>query len=124
MYLPQQEVVFAGDLITPAISSYPGIHLDKHGSSLGWLQSMHAILALDADLYVSGHGDVLSKPVLVERVRLAEERRAQIKSLFDEGKPLREIKSALKDVPLKGTARRFPTFVETTFKELTERRPF
>ena len=123
MYLPLQKIVFAGDLITPAIGPYPGIHLDKNGSSAGWVQAMHAILALDADLYVSGHGELLSKTTLLERVSLAEGRRAQIASMFKAGKTLKEIKKALGDVPLQGTARQFPTFIETTYQELAQATP-
>lgn len=119
IFLPSQKIVFAGDLLTPAIGAYPGIHLDKHGSSLGWFESMKAILALDADIYVPGHGQILSKDRLIDRLKGSEERRAQIKALFDQGKTLKEIKAMLKDVPLKGAASRFPTFTETTYQELT-----
>ena len=45
VYLPRYKVVFAGDLLTPAIGLYPGIHLNKHGSSLGWIASVRAMLA-------------------------------------------------------------------------------
>ncbi len=119
IFLPSQKIVFAGDLITPAIGLYPGIHMDKHGSSLGWIEFMKAILALDADIYVSGHGELLSKATLEDRVKASEERRAEIKVMFDQGKTLSQIKSALHDVPLKGTAAQFPTFIETTYQELT-----
>jgi glyoxylase-like metal-dependent hydrolase (beta-lactamase superfamily II) len=118
IYLPMQRIVFAGDLATPAIGPYPGIHLDKHGSSLGMFAALRAILALDADTYIPGHGEVLSKGDLSSRLKAAEERRAQIKTLFDQGKTVEEAKAALNDVPLKGTAARFPTFIETTFQEL------
>jgi glyoxylase-like metal-dependent hydrolase (beta-lactamase superfamily II) len=120
IYLPTQKIVFAGDLITPEIGAYPGIHLNKHGSSVGWFESMKAILALDADVYVPGHGEMLSKDTLKDRLKSSEERRAEIKALFDQGKTLREIKASLKDVPLKGSASRFPTFVETTYQELAD----
>jgi glyoxylase-like metal-dependent hydrolase (beta-lactamase superfamily II) len=119
VYLPSQKIVFAGDLLTPAVGPYPGIHLDKQGSSLGWAESMKAILALDADIYVPGHGEILSKDVLMDRLKASEERRAQIKALFDQGKTLAETKALLKDVPLNGTASRFPTFIETTYQELS-----
>jgi glyoxylase-like metal-dependent hydrolase (beta-lactamase superfamily II) len=118
IYLPMQKLVFAGDLLTPAIGPYPGIHLDKHGSSLGMFASLRAILALDADTYIPGHGDVLNKGELSSRLKAAEERRGQIKALFDQGKTLSEIKATLNDVPLKGAAARFPTFIETTYQEL------
>ena len=118
VYLPAQKIVFAGDLLTPGIGPWPGIHLDKHGSSLGWIESVKAILALDADLYVPGHGDILPKAELARRLAASVARRAQIKALFDAGKTLDEAKAALADVPLKGTAAQFPTFVATTCQEL------
>jgi len=118
IYLPAQKIVFAGDLLTPGIGPYPGIHLNKQGSSLGWFESVRAILALDADLYVPGHGEMLSKAVLTSRLKASEERRAQIKALFDQGRTLADAKAALHDEPLKGTAAQFPTFVETTYQEL------
>lgn len=118
IYLPKQKLVFAGDLLTPAIGPYPGIHLDKHGSSLGMFAAMRALLALDADTYIPGHGEVLSKDALRSRLKAAEERRFQINALFDQGKTLSEIKTVLNDVPLKGAASRFPTFIETTYQEL------
>ena len=118
VYLPVQKIVFAGDLITPGIGPWPGIHLNKHGSSLGWIESTKAILALDADLYVPGHGEMLTKAELTRRLAASVERRARIKALFDAGKTLDEAKAALADVPLKGTAAQFPTFVATTWQEL------
>ncbi len=118
VYLPTKRIVFAGDLITPSIGLYPGIHLNKSGSSLGWIESMKAILALDADVYVSGHGELLSKQTLFDRLKSSKERRAEIKLLFDQGRTLADAKATLHDVPLKGTAAQFPTFIETTYQEL------
>jgi glyoxylase-like metal-dependent hydrolase (beta-lactamase superfamily II) len=118
IYLPTEKIVFAGDLLTPTLGPYPGIHLGKKGSSLGWAESVKAILALDADIYVAGHGEPMSKDELMKRLKVSEERRAQIKSLFDQGKTLKEAKAALHDVPLKGYAAKFPTFTETTYDEL------
>ena len=39
IFLPTRKVVFAGDLLTSATGPYPGIHLEKHGSSPGWIES-------------------------------------------------------------------------------------
>ncbi len=121
IFLPAQRVVFAGDLLAPAVGPYPGIHLEKHGSSLGWIESMKALLQLDTDVYISGHGASLSHAEVAARLATAEARRAQIKALVDDHKSLEEVKQALHDVPLTGTAARFPTFTETTYTELTTR---
>lgn len=118
-YLPALKVVFAGDLLTPEIGLYPGIHLNKHGSSLGWMRSVKAMLALDADLFVSGHGPPQSRAEIKDRLKAAEQRRARIAALVKQHKTLDEVKVALGDPPPTGVAALFPTFTETTFTELT-----
>ena len=73
----------------------------------------------DGQGFTSIEGIMLSKDEVRRMLTAAEERRDQIRALFDHGKTLKEIKAALNDVPLKGAAARFPTFVETTYQELT-----
>jgi glyoxylase-like metal-dependent hydrolase (beta-lactamase superfamily II) len=119
VFLPAQKVVFAGDLLTPAIGPYPGIHLEKHGSSLGWIKSTKALLALKADTFVAGHGPPLTRGEIRARIKAAETRRAQIAGLVAQHKTLAQVKVILQDQPLVGAAARFPTFTETTFQELT-----
>ena len=121
VYLPRQKVVYAGDLLAPDIGPYPGIHLNKHGSSLGWMASVRAMLALDADVFVSGHGDPLTRAEVRVRLQAAERRRAEIVALVARAKSLAEIKAALHDKPLAGPAARFPTFIETTYQELAKK---
>ncbi len=121
VYLPASRLVYAGDLLTPAIGPYPGIHLNKHGSSLGWIASVKAMLSLDADLFVSGHGAPLTRDEVKARLATAIQRRAEIKAMVEQGKSLAEIKLALHDAPLPGVAARFPTFIETTYQELAPR---
>ncbi len=119
VYLPRYKVAFAGDLLTPAIGPYPGIHLNKHGSSLGWIASVRAMLALDADTFISGHGDPVTRAQVQARLAAAEQRRAEIAAMVAKSMSLAQIKLALHDAPLPGPAARFPTFIETTYQELT-----
>ncbi len=123
VYLPRQKIVFAGDLISPAIGAYPGIHLCKRGSSQGWIASAEALLALDADLFVSGHGAPVTRAELQGRIDAARARRAQVADLVKQGKTLAQVKAAVQDVPLPGLASRFPTFAETTYQELSGTAP-
>ncbi len=116
IYLPVQKIVFAGDLLG---GPYPGIHLEKHGSSMGWIDATKAMLALDATIFISGHGVPLSRVELAERIQTAEARRAQIKALVDQHMSLEQVKQTLNDPPPTGLAARFPTFTETTYQELT-----
>jgi glyoxylase-like metal-dependent hydrolase (beta-lactamase superfamily II) len=121
VYLPEQKIVFTGDLIV-SLNPYPLIHLEKHGTSAGWIESVKGMLALDADTYVPGHGDLQTKADIQNRLARVEERREKIKELVAQGKSLDEVKAALGDtkvpVPLPG-APRFPAFTETTYNELT-----
>ena len=125
IYIPSQRIVFAGDLLTigdpgiPDQGRYPIIHLNKNGSSAGWIRSMNAILALDADIFVGGHGNaVRDRATLAAWVKTVEERRTAIVRLFDAGKSLAEIKATLGEA---GAPGRWPTFTETTYQELLQR---
>src|SRR5882672_4573231 len=110
----------SGDLIV-YLNPFPLIHLEKHGSSAGWIESAKGMLALDAETYVSGHGDLQTKDDIQKRLDRVQDRYNKIKELVAQGKSLEEVKIALNDTkaptPLPG-APRFPTFTETTYKEL------
>ena len=66
VYLPDQKIAFTGD-ITVTRLPYPLIHLEDNGSSLGWIESMKGIVALNADTFVPGHGGVQTKAELQAR---------------------------------------------------------
>ncbi|MHB8492439.1 MAG: MBL fold metallo-hydrolase [Solirubrobacteraceae bacterium] len=53
VHLPDVGVVFAADLLFVG-----AIPVMWHGPSSGWLAALEAMLALDASIYVPGHGDV------------------------------------------------------------------
>ena len=119
VFLPDLKLVYAADILSPEIGLYPGIHLEKHGSSLGWIEFAKAMLALDADTFVSGHGAPMTRAELKARIDVTVQRRDEIKALVGQHKSLKEIKDILNDERLPGVAGRFPTFVETTYQELT-----
>ena len=118
IYLPVQKIVFAGDLITTNTGRFPVVHIG--GSSLGWIASMKAILALDATIYVSGHGAFETKPQLRARVRDVEARREQVKVMVMAGKTRAEVEAAL---PEPGASPLFLTFTQTVYEELTKGYP-
>lgn len=118
VWLPAQKVVFAGDVVTTNTGEYPVIHIG--GSSLGWIASMRAILALPADVIVSGHGEIWSHARLAVWLQAVEARRKAIKAMVIQGKSIEEIKAAL---PEKALSPMFPTFNETTYRELTKGYP-
>jgi glyoxylase-like metal-dependent hydrolase (beta-lactamase superfamily II) len=121
IYLPDQKIVFTGDILAVTLPD-PLIHLEKNGSSEGWIESVKGILALDANTYVPGHGDVQTKADVQALLTKAEEKRAKIQQLVAQGKSLDEIKAAVGDQqPSGGRGPMFPTFTEVVYKELTKK---
>lgn len=111
VYLPAQKTVFAADMLLTNMP-WPVIHLG--GTTLGWLETMKAALALDADTYVPGHGPIVPKAKVAEWVRNAEARRDAIKAMVTAGKSLAEIEKAYPE-----PASPFPSFAATVYRELT-----
>ena len=124
IYLPQEKVVFTGDLIAPIIP-HPIIHLEKNGTSEGWIQSVKGMVALDANFYVPGHGNVQTNADIRSELASAEDKRAKIKKMVAERKSLDQIKQALGEAnppPRPPGTPPFPTFTETTYQELTAKK--
>lgn len=124
VFVPAEKIVFTGDLITE--NPYPLIHLEKNGSSDGWIESVKGMIAFNADTYVTGHGRLQTKADLQKDLADAEARKAKIKKMVAEGKSLQDIKDALGEKPqppvVPGGPPRFPTFTETTYQELTAKK--
>lgn len=125
VYLPAEKIVFTGDIIA-AQRPDPLIHLEKHGSSEGWITTTKGIVALDADQFVPGHGDLQTKAQIEKRLSDTEAKRAKIKELVAQGKSLDEIRAAVGDpapppAGAPGAARGpvFASFTEVVYKELT-----
>lgn len=122
VYLPDDGIVFTGDLVATTLPD-PLIHLQKHGTSQGWIDFVSALVKLDADTYVPGHGEPQTKADVQTRLMNAQTKRAKVADLVKQGKSLDEVKSALgESAPAPGgAAPRFPSFVETTYEELTKK---
>ena len=118
IYLPKQKIVFGGDVVLTNLGRFPVIH--NGGSSLGWIASMKAILALNADIYVPGHGPIFTKAQLRAQVSDVEHRRAQIKALVDQKKTLLEVNEVL---PKPGASPMFASFTQVVYNELTRGYP-
>src|SRR5579862_1054280 len=98
VYLPDDKIMFTGDIVATQ-SPYPLIHLEKNGSSDGWITTVNGILATDATTFVPGHGDVQMKADLQKRLADSIARRDQIKTLAAQGKSLDEVRQALNEPP-------------------------
>lgn len=118
VYLPRQKIVYGGDVLLTNTGRFPVIHIG--GSSEGWITTMKAILALDADTFVPGHGMMETRAQLQARLKDAEERREQIKAMVYAGKTLVEVMQAL---PEPGASPMFPSFTQTVYNELAKGYP-
>ena len=119
IYLPAQKIVFTGDILTSRPD--PLIHLEKNGSSEGWIETARGMVALDAETFVPGHGAPQTKAEVQQYIEHAAAKREKIKDLVAQGKSLDEIRSAVGDAPPAqgGTGPAFATFTEVVYKELT-----
>jgi cyclase len=113
VYLPDEKVVFSGDLIG---NGDPLIHRNKNGESQGWIQFVSALVQLDADTFVLAHANPMTKAQVEANLKSAEDKRTKIASLVKEGKSLDQIKQAFGEAS--APAARFPSFTETTYEEL------
>jgi glyoxylase-like metal-dependent hydrolase (beta-lactamase superfamily II) len=117
VYLPAEKAVFTGDIISPQQPD-PIIHIEKNGSSEGWIATTKGMVALKADRFVPGHGDVQAKAAIQKGLAEAEAKRAKIQDLVAQGKSLEEIRAAVGDPPPRG---RIVTFTEVVYRELTKK---
>ena len=125
VYLPKEKIVFTGDIIAVQLPD-PLIHLEKNGSSEGWIATVKGITALDADRFVPGHDDVQNKAAIQKRLDEASAKRAKIKELVAQGKSLDEVKAAVDPPPAAGRGAggrggpNFASYTEVVYKELTK----
>jgi len=132
VYNPQAKVVSTGDIVvTNRADDNPNIHMEKNGSVEGWMTNVKGMIGLNADYYVTGHGDVLMKADLQRKLTAVTERRNKIAAMVKEGKTLEDIKTALPDAPAPGARAAAPPaagrgpvvgFVDAVYAELTKKK--
>jgi cyclase len=123
VYLPDEKIVFSGDVLTTLIL----IHPDKKGTLDGWFKTASGLLALDADTYVPGHGNTVeSKAGIQKRIDDNQAKRDKIAAMMKEGKSLDSIKTALGDPPGPGPSGcrgiPFPSFTDTEYQFQTKQK--
>lgn len=121
IHLPEQKIAFLGDLVF--VGRDPLIHRHKDGTSLGLVQTLKKIIALDADTFISGHSAPLAKADIRSVLASIEEKQAKVKALIQQGRSLDEVKKAfgLEDRPGQVTQRR-PGLIEIIYQELSEKK--
>jgi cyclase len=94
VYLPDEKIVFGGDLL---VTNRPdtNIHMEKNGSAAGWMENAKGMIGLDADTYLTGHGDMMTKADVQKKLDFIQDRYNKIKAMAAQGKSLDEIKTSL-----------------------------
>ncbi len=115
----REKVAFIGDLIFTDRDQL--IHRHKSGNSSGLVKVLKSILELDADLFLSGHSDPVTKAQIRDHIRTIEEKQAKIRAMVAEGRTLADVKSAFNVDDRPGGAR-WPSLVETIYLEETAKK--
>jgi cyclase len=115
VFFPEQKAAFLGDLIF--LNRDPLVHKHKNGNSFGLVKTLKAVLELDADTFIHGHGEIAQKENIRNLITSLEKKQEKIKALIEKGKSLEEVK---KEFGIEQTQSRRPSLVEIIFKELTE----
>jgi glyoxylase-like metal-dependent hydrolase (beta-lactamase superfamily II) len=125
VYFPDQKVVFGGDVL---VTNRPdtNIHVDKHGSAAGWMENVKGLIALDADVYVTGHGDLMTKDDVKKKLAFIQDKWDKIKALAAQGKSLDDVKTAMGESTAPPVANAqgnmpAPTLTEVMYNEITKK---
>jgi len=82
------------------------------------------IVALNADQFVPGHGNLQTKADIESRLTAVQEKRNKIAAMVKEGKSLDEIRQAVGDASPPapgGRGPNFPSFTQVVYQELTKK---
>jgi cyclase len=123
IYLPKQKIVATGDLFTTQCPDGI-IHVEKEGSTEGWLISGKGVASLNADQFVLGHGSVHDRAWIQARYARLDEKRAKIAAMVAEGKSLDDMRVALGELPApppRPGVLMFPSFSDDAYGELTKK---
>ncbi len=121
VWFPAEKVAFVGDLAF--VGRDPLIHRQKGGNSQGLVETLKNLIALNAEAYITGHSDPLTRQDMEMLYKSIADKRDKVKALIAEGKSLDDIKQSLgvKDAPAQPDRARFMSLVEIIYLELTEK---
>jgi glyoxylase-like metal-dependent hydrolase (beta-lactamase superfamily II) len=128
VYLPDEKIVFAEDLlVTDRPADDTPIHAGLNGSATGWFETVKGMLALDADIYVLGHGETLfTKDDARKKLALVQGKWEKIQTMVAQGKSLSEVKAAMGEstappVPNAQGAMPEPSLSEIMYTEISKK---
>ncbi len=90
VYLPKERIIFTGDILYKGRLPWLG-----EGSVMGNMAALDKILALDADIYVPGHGGIATKKDVLAYKKYLQDLIREVRRLRKEGKTLEEVKKEI-----------------------------
>jgi cyclase len=130
VYLPEQRIIFTGDVIATNCcgnvrgpQTYTLVKPQKNGSAEGWIRTVKGLLALNADTYVPGHGEMQTKADVQQRFDRVQARMDAVKKLIGQGKTLEQVKQMLPDTGLAPglDSNQFPDFTTVAYNEFAQK---
>jgi glyoxylase-like metal-dependent hydrolase (beta-lactamase superfamily II) len=122
VYLPDQKVVFAGDIFCMD-QARAFVKPEQGGSSEGWIRFARGLLALNADRIVVGHGGVDGKAELKAFIDTSAAERDQVKAGLAKGQSLQQIEAEAREpLPAPPGPPNFKPFAQVVYEELTAHR--
>ena len=120
VFLPDKRLAFVGDLVF--VGRDPLIHRQKGGTALGLIKALESVLQLDADRFVPGHNDVLSREDVEQALAHIRDTVGRVRALLAENRSPEETKKALgiKESPASKGGFSFPSLAEVVYLELSE----
>ena len=122
---PDLGVAFVGDLAF--VGRDPLVHLAKGGTTFGYVKTLEALLAEKPAIktFLSGHADPLARADIDSLKTSLAEKLAKVKEMVAAGKSIEDVRKAFgieapPDAP--GGRRRWLSFVETVYLELTTKK--
>lgn len=116
VYLPQEKVLFAGDVVCVHVVSGPP---DAHVT--GWLRVLDRLGGLDVEMVVPGHGPVADRKAISEMRELLSLLRREARKAYREGLPPAEAARRLRLGGYFGAwagQERIPVYMERIYMEL------
>ena len=93
IYFPDLRTIHAGDLV---IDGMPYLDYEGGGSFLEWIPTLKKMLALDFDTVIPGHGPVLSRAYVVDRIGKMEVLVQRMRELVKRRVPKDQLAAQLK----------------------------
>jgi hypothetical protein len=100
--------------------------MEKNGSAAGWIENAKGMLGLNADTYLTGHGDMMTKADVQKKIDFIQDKYNKIQAMVAQGKSLDEVKTSFGEptaapAPNPNGAPPAATLTEVIYKEVSKK---